>query len=156
MKGKEKVLEMLSEALANELTAINQYILHAEMMENWGYTRLAAIEKKHSIDEMKHAERIIERILFLEGHPNMSHYLKINIGKTIPEMFAHDLEAELMAVELYNRAAAICEAERDIGSRDLFIDLLKDEEEHVDWLEMQNDQIDHMGIENYLAEQIRG
>jgi len=155
MKGKEKVLEMLSEALANELTAINQYILHAEMMDNWGYKRLAAIEKKQSIDEMKHAEQIIERVLFLEGSPNMSRYLKINIGKTIPEMFRFDLDAELMAVELYNNAAQVCEAEKDIGSRDLFIELLKDEEEHVDWLEMQRDQIEHMGVENYLAEQIR-
>ncbi len=153
MKGNSKVLEALNEALSEELTAINQYILHSEMCENWGYDRLAAFIKKESIDEMKHAEILIERILFLDGTPNMSKYQKINIGQTVPAMIDNDLRLELNAVEMYNRLIVTAIAAKDNGTAELFKKLLKDEENHVDGLEEQQDQISGMGIQNYLANQ---
>ncbi len=153
MKGNAKVLEALNEALSEELTAINQYILHSEMCENWGYDRLAAFIKKESIDEMKHAETIIERILFLDGMPNMSKYQKINIGQTVPAMLDNDLRLELNAVEMYNRLIVTAIGAKDNGTAELFKKLLKDEEDHVDGLEEQLNQIDGMGLQNYLAVQ---
>ncbi len=153
MKGNAKVLDALNEALSEELTAINQYILHSEMCENWGYDRLAGFIKKESIDEMKHAEMLIERMLFLDGTPNMSKYQKINIGSTVPEMIDNDLHLELQAVALYNKLIEVAIAAKDNGTAELLKKLLKDEEAHVDGLEEQMDQIKGMGLQNYLAVQ---
>ncbi len=153
MKGNAKVLDALNEALSEELTAINQYILHSEMCENWGYDRLAGFIKKESIDEMKHAEMLIERMLFLDGTPNMSKYQKINIGSTVPEMIDNDLHLELQAVALYNKLIEVAIAAKDNGTAELLKKLLKDEEAHVDGLEEQLDQIKGMGLQNYLAVQ---
>ncbi len=153
MKGNAKVLDALNEALSEELTAINQYILHSEMCENWGYDRLAGFIKKESIDEMKHAEMLIERMLFLDGTPNMSKYQKINIGSTVPEMIDNDLHLELQAVALYNKLIEVAVAAKDNGTAELLKKLLKDEEAHVDGLEEQLDQIKGMGLQNYLAVQ---
>jgi len=156
MKGNPKVLDALQEVLKAELTAINQYFVHAEMCENWGYKRLAGLIKKESIDEMKHAEKLIEHILFLDGAPNMSDYFKINIGGTVPHQLANDLEVECAAVERLNRHIKTCDENGDAGSRELLEDILADEEEHVDWLEAQLHALGEMGIENYLAEQMKG
>lgn len=153
MKGNAKVLEALSEALSEELTAINQYILHSEMCEHWGYNRLSSFIKKESIDEMKHAETLIERLLFLEGTPNMSKYQKINIGPTVPEILDNDLRLELQAVAMYNKLIEVANAAKDNGTAELFKKLLKDEEDHVDGLEEQQDLIKGMGLQNYLAVQ---
>lgn len=153
MKGNAKVLDALNEALSEELTAINQYILHSEMCENWGFDRLAAFIKKESIDEMKHAEIIIERLLFLEGTPNMSKYQKINVGPTVPEIINNDLRLELQAVAMYNKLIEVAIAAKDNGTAELLKKLLKDEEDHVDGLEEQLDMIKGMGLQNYLAVQ---
>lgn len=152
MKGNQKVIEKLNHALREELTAINQYFIHAEMCESWGYDRLAKYIKKQSIDEMKHAEALIERILFLDGSPTMEP-LSLSIGKSVREMFTSDLALEVGAVALYNEAATFAAKELDNGSRDLFIKLLKDEEEHADWLETQLHQIAELGYERYLTTQ---
>ena len=152
MKGNPKVIEQLNHALREELTAINQYFVHAEMCENWGYDRLAKFIKKQSIDEMKHAESLMERIFFLDGTPSMEP-LALSIGKNVKEIFASDLALELGAVSMYNEAAMIAAEELDNGSRDLFIKLLKDEEEHADWLETQLHQIAEIGYERYLTTQ---
>ena len=155
MKGKPKVIALLNEALKEELTAINQYFLHAEMCENWHYSKLGDYIKKQSIDEMKHAEALIERILFLDGTPSMNELLQLTIGKNVKEQLAGDLKLELGAVEMYNRAVEVCRAEGDNASRELFERLLKDEEAHVDWLEAQAHQIKEIGYERYLTQQIR-
>ncbi len=152
MKGTPKVIEQLNRALREELTAINQYFVHAEMCENWGYDRLSKYIKKQSIDEMKHAESLMERIFFLDGTPNMEP-LALTIGKNVKEMIASDLKLELGAVVMYNDAARIAAEEKDHGSRDLFIKLLMDEEEHADWLETQLHQIAEIGYERYLTTQ---
>jgi len=154
MTGNAKVLEQLNRALREELTAINQYFLHAEMCESWGYSKLSKFIKKQSIDEMKHAESIIERILFLDGTPNMEP-LALNIGSTVLEMFKSDFDLEIGAVAMYNEAIQISADNRDNGSRDLFLTLLKDEEEHVDWLEAQLHQIKELGYERYLTMQLK-
>jgi bacterioferritin len=153
MKGTAEVLECLNEALSEELTAINQYFIHAEMFENWGYKKLAGFIKKQSIDEMKHAEKLIERILFLEGIPEMK-YQKLNIGKTIPQMIENDLKLELGAVEMYNRLIVAESKKNDYGTEEVFKKLLKDEEGHVDGLEEQVDGIRDMGLQVYLSVQI--
>lgn len=153
MKGNEKVLAELGKALREELTAINQYFLHAEMCENWGYKRLSAFIKKQSIGEMKHAEVLMERILFLDGIPAMDP-LSLTIGKNVKQMLEADLELEVAAVKQYNEAVATATAEKDNGSRDLLVKLLKDEEEHVDWLEAQLHQIEELGYERYLSLQM--
>jgi len=153
MKGSHKVIEELNKALREELTAINQYFLHAEMSENWGYERLSEYIKKQSIGEMKHAEALIERILFLDGTPTMKP-LDLTVGKNLQEMLQSDLDLELSAVEQYNAAIQIAVAEKDNGSRDLFVALLKDEEDHVDWLEAQMHQISELGYERYLTMQM--
>jgi bacterioferritin len=153
MKGSLKVIEELNKALREELTAINQYFLHAEMSENWGYERLSEYIKKQSIGEMKHAEALIERILFLDGTPTMKP-LDLTIGKNVREMLQGDLDLELSAVKKYNAAIQIAVIEKDNGSRDLFVALLKDEEDHVDWLEAQMHQISELGYERYLTMQM--
>ena len=152
MKGNPKVIKELNDALREELTAINQYFLHAEMCENWGYKKLSGYIKKQSIGEMKHAESLMERILFLDGTPSMEP-LALSIGKNVKGMIETDLKLELGAVVLYNEAARIAADEKDNSSRDLFIKLLKDEEEHVDWLEAQLHQIAELGYERYLTTQ---
>ena len=153
MKGSPKVIAELNKALREELTAINQYFLHAEMCENWGYDRLSEYIKKQSIGEMKHAEALIERILFLDGTPNMQP-LELTVGKNVQEMIQSDLDLELSAVKAYNAAIQIAVAEKDNGSRDLLVILLKDEEDHVDWLEAQMHQIRELGYERYLTMQM--
>lgn len=153
MKGSLKVLDELNKALREELTAINQYFLHAEMCENWGYDRLSEYIKKQSIGEMKHAEALMERILFLDGTPNMQP-LQLTIGKNVKDMIQGDLDLEVNAVKMYNAAIQIAVAEKDNGSRDLFVVLLKDEEQHVDWLEAQMHQIKELGYERYLTMQM--
>jgi bacterioferritin len=153
MKGNPKVLAELNKALQEELTAINQYFLHAEMCENWGYHKISDLIKKQSIGEMKHAEVLMERILFLDGTPSMMP-LQLNVGGTVKAMIESDLALEVSAVKQYNDAVAIATAEGDNGSRDLFVILLKDEEEHVDFLEAQMHQIKELGYERYLSMQM--
>ena len=155
MKGDKKVIEVLNEVLTAELTAINQYFVHAEMCENWGYTRLQRVIRKHSIGEMKHAEEVIERILFLEGIPNVQRLAKINIGETVEEQFRVDLALEMDALPRLNKGIEVCREAVDNGSRLLLEEILHEEEEHVDWLEAQIDQVAQVGIQNYLAQQIR-
>jgi bacterioferritin len=153
MKGNPKVIEQLNRALREELTAINQYFVHCEMYENWGYDRLSKRIKKQSIDEMKHAEALIERIFFLDGAPTMAP-LALSIGKNVKEMIESDLKAELGAIELYNEAALIAANEKDNSTRDLFIKLLKEEDGHADFLEIQLHQIEELGYERYLNSQV--
>jgi bacterioferritin len=152
MKGNQKVINELNKALREELTAINQYFLHAEMCENWGYTKLSEYIKKQSIGEMRHAESLMERILFLDGIPTMEP-LKLSIGSNVREMIQGDLDLEVSAVAQYNTAVQIATEQKDNGSRDLFVALLKDEEDHVDWLEAQMHQMKEMGYERYLTMQ---
>jgi bacterioferritin len=152
MKGNPKVIEHLNRALREELTAINQYFLHAEMCENWGYDRLAKYIKMQSIGEMKHAESLMERILFLDGTPSMEP-LKLSIGGNVKAMIEADLKLEIEAVAMYNESVRFATEEKDNGSRDLFVQLLKDEEDHVDWLEAQLHQITELGYERYLTMQ---
>jgi bacterioferritin len=154
MKGNGKVLQTLNKLLTEELTAVNQYIVHSEMCENWGYGRLHEIIKKRAIDEMKHAEKLIARILFLEGLPIVSTLNEIHIGGDIEKQLNNDHGAELDAVRSYNIAIKEAVEMQDNGSRELLESILKDEEDHVDWLEAQLDQINQMGIQNYLADQI--
>jgi bacterioferritin len=154
MKGDAEVVGLLNEALSEELTAINQYFLHAEICENWGYKKLASFEKKQSIDEMKHAEALLERILFLDGSPNMSNYRKLNIGRTVPEMIASDLKLELNACSMYNRLIDAAIKKEDQGTADLLKKLLKDEEAHVDGLEAQEAMIRDMGVQVFLSIQV--
>ncbi len=155
MKGNPKVLAALNEALHEELIAISQYFLHAEMCENWHYHKLGQFIKKQSIDEMKHAEELIERILFLDGIPKMTDPLQLTIGETVKDQLAADLKLEIAAVAAYNRAAETARNEGDNASRELFERLLKDEEKHVDWLEAQMHQIKELGYERYLSQQIK-
>jgi len=155
MQGNPKVIALLNDALKEELTAINQYFLHAEMCENWHYDKLGDYIKKQSIDEMKHAEVLIERILFLDGTPNMTELLHLSIGKNVREQLESDLKLEVAAVGMYNRAVKVCREEGDNASRELFERLLEGEEQHVDWLEAQIHQIGEIGYERYLSQQIR-
>jgi bacterioferritin len=155
MRGNEKVIAELNEALREELTAINQYFIHAEMCHNWGYHRLGSYIRKQSIDEMKHAEGLIERILFLDGTPTME-YLDLNIGQSVKDQIAADLKLEINAVAMYNKAIQVSREAMDDASRELFARLLKDEEEHVDWLEAQTHMIKEMGYERYLSNQAEG
>ena len=154
MKGNPKVIEALNEALHEELVAINQYFLHAEMCENWHYDRLGELIKKQSIGEMKHAEELIERILFLDGTPNLSKHIDLTVGKNVKEQIESDLKLEVGAVAMYNRAIETARQEHDNASRELFERLLRDEEEHVDWLEAQVHQMNELGYERYLTQQI--
>jgi bacterioferritin len=154
MRGNEKVLKDLGEALKAELTAINQYFLHAKMCENWGYFRLGAYYRKESIEEMVHAETLMERILFLEGTPNMSDIGSIKVGTNVKAQFESDLALEMNAVKQLNGAIKVAAEVGDNASRELFEEILSDEEEHVDYLEGQLHAIGEMGIENYLAQQL--
>ncbi len=150
MKGDEKVIDFLNEALKNELTAINQYWLHYRMLDNWGVARLAAFEREESIDEMKHADKLADRVLFLGGLPNFQLLGRLRVGETVEEILRADLAVEEEAIPLLKDAIAHCESVRDYVSRDLFADILESEEHHVDELEKQFEMIERMGIENYI------
>ena len=154
MKGDSKVIAVLNQVLKAELTAINQYFLHAEMCENWGYERMAEHTRDESIEEMTHAEKLMERILLLDGTPNMSDYFKINIGQTVKAQLENDLNLEYEAVKRLNSGIQTCVQAGDNGSRELLEKILLDEEHHIDWLEGQLHAIEEMGIENYLAQQL--
>jgi len=150
MKGDDQVIQLLNEALKNELTAINQYWLHYRMLDNWGVKRLADYERHESIDEMKHADRLAERILFLDGLPNFQMLGRLRIGETIEEVLRADLELEREALGQLKGAIAHCETVRDYVSRELFESILTSEEEHVDFLETQFEMIERMGLQNYI------
>lgn len=155
MKGDPKVIDLLNEILTGELTAINQYFLHAKMCQNWHYERLAEYIRKESIDEMKHADMLIERILYLEGLPNLQRLGKLNIGQTVLEMLNNDLAVEAVAIPLLNKAIEACRQAADNGTEALLTDILRSEEQHVDWLEGQLEQVKQIGEAHYLAQQIR-
>jgi bacterioferritin len=154
MKGDTTVIEHLNKVLKNELTAINQYFLHSRMFKDWGLNKLGDYEFGESVDEMKHADQLIERILFLEGLPNMQDMGKIRIGENVKEMLQCDLDLEQDAIPDLRAAIAYCEAHKDYVSRDVFDAILQSEEEHVDWLETQLDLIERIGLENYCQSQI--
>jgi bacterioferritin len=154
MKGDAKIIERLNLQLADELTAINQYMVHSEMCANWGYKHLHEATEKRAIEEMKHAEGLIARILFLEGQPSVSHLNKINIGARVEEQLSNDWTAEEGAIKAYNESIRLAVELGDNGTRDLFEDFLQAEENHIDWIEAQLDQIKQMGLQNYLAKQV--
>lgn len=154
MKGETKIIAALNHLLADELTAINQYMVQSEMCANWGYGRLHEAAEKRAIDEMKHAEKLIGRILFLEGIPIVSALNKIHIGDTVETQHRNDHEAESGAVKGYNDAIRLAAELGDNGTRELFEAILKDEEDHIDWIEAQLDQVTQLGIQGYLAEQL--
>jgi bacterioferritin len=154
MQGHPEVIALLNDVLTGELTAINQYFIHAKMCGNWGFERLEHKVREESIEEMKHAEALIERILFLDGVPNLQRLGNVLVGETVPEQFALDLQTEMAALELLRRAIATSNEVGDHGSRELFEHILVNEEEHVDWLETQQAAIERVGLENYLAEQL--
>jgi len=155
MKGNVKIIEALNDILTAELTGINQYFVHAKMCDNWGYERLAETIRKESMEEMKHAEELIERILFLEGVPNMQRLAKVKVGEKVAEQLKLDRELELEAVTRLNKAIALATDVGDNGSRELFEDILESEEDHVNWLEAQLELIQQVGEQNYLAQQMR-
>ena len=154
MQGDAEIIELLNEVLTAELTAVNQYFIHAKMQQNWGYLRIASHTRDESIDEMKHAERVVERILYLDGVPNMQRLGSIRVGEDVPEQIRLDLDVEYAAVERLNRCVAAAVAKGDNGSRELFEAILVDEEEHVDWLETPLAAIEAVGEANYLAQQL--
>jgi bacterioferritin len=153
MKGNEKVIAILNAFLADELTAISQYMVHSEMCANWQYTKLHEVTEKRAIGEMKHAEKLIARLLFLEARPVVHKLNPMAIGATVEEQLKNDLAAESGAIKAYNEGIRICLEVGDSGSRELIEDNLEDEEAHLDWLEAQLDQISHMGLQNYLLAQ---
>ncbi len=154
MKGNDKIIEKLNEVLTAELTAINQYFIHAKMCANWGYARLAGKIRAESIDEMKHADTLIERILYLDGIPNLQRLYKVNVGETVKEQFELDLELEKVAIARLNDGVAMCRELGDNGSRELLEHMLVSEEEHADWLETQLELMKQVGEQNYMAQQI--
>jgi len=154
MKGDAEVIEVLNGVLSAELTGVNQYFIHAMMCANWRYKKLAEHTRKESIEEMQHAQQVIERILYFDGVPNMQRYLKVNVGQSVPEQHEFDLALEKEAVVRLNHGVELCRTKGDNGSRALLEKLLRDEEEHVDWLEAQLQQIKDMGVQNYLAQQV--
>ena len=155
MKGDKRVLDVLNDVLTAELTTVNQYFLAARMLKNWGLERLASYYRKESIDEMKHAEKLIDRILFLEGVPNVQKLDKIMIGEKVEEQLKLDLDVEHVAVKRLNDGIIVCREVRDGGSEELLVHILESEEEHVDWLETQLDLISRLGLQAYLAEQMK-
>lgn len=154
MKGHQKIIDKLNELLSEELTAINQYMVHSEMCDNWGYERLHKVEEKRAVDEMRHAEKLIARILFLEGIPIVSNLNKINIGAAVEKQHVNDHAAESDAIAHYNTGIKLAVELGDNGTRELLESILRDEETHIDWIEAQLDQISQMGIQNYLVEQL--
>jgi bacterioferritin len=154
MKGSDEVIQVLQDVLCAELTAVNQYFIHARLCQNWRYMRLAEFIKKESVEEMRHAQKVIDRILYFEGTPNMQKYMKINVGHGVAEQLNFDLELEYQAVARLNKGIEVARAQADNGTRALLEEILKDEEEHVDWLEAQLYQVKEMGLENYLTQQI--
>ncbi len=154
MKGDKKVLDALNDVLTAELTAINQYFLHSRICADWGYTKIASKVYEESIDEMKHAQKLVDRILFLEGMPNLQKLNKLNIGETVPEQFQSDLQMEYDAVERFRKAVLVATEARDFTTREMFETMLVDEERHVDWLESQLKIISDIGEKAYLAEQL--
>jgi bacterioferritin len=150
MEGSPKVVDILNEALSAELTAVNQYFAAAKLADNWGYSKLAEHNREESIDEMRHAERLIERVLFLEGHPNMQRLFTVRVGESVREQFELDLEMEREAVQRYRRGIQTCIEEGDPGTRVLFEEKLREEEAHVDWLETQFEAMEQLGLQNYL------
>ncbi len=154
MRGDPRVIEVLNEVLTAELTAVNQYFIHAKLMQDWGYLKLGASTRAESIDEMKHAEQLIERILFLGGVPNMQRYFPVRVGETVPEQFQLDLEVEYAAIERLNRGIAVCVEAGDNGSRELLEAILVSEEQHTDWLETQLETIRQIGEQLYLSQQL--
>jgi len=155
MKGDAKVIDFLNEVLTNELTSVNQYFLHARICENWGYERLWKKIRSESIDEMKHADELIERILFLEGMPNVQRLGKVTIGENVPEQLKLDLEVERTAIGVLNRGIELCRGQGDNGSAELLEHILEGEEEHANWLEAQLELIAQVGVQNYLAQQVK-
>jgi bacterioferritin len=155
MKGNDQVIDVLNEVLTGELTAINQYFIHAKMCHNWGYERLHKKVRAESIDEMKHAEALIERVLYLDGVPNVQRYWKVQVGQTVKEQITADLSVEKKAIELLNRGIELARSVGDNGSRDLLERILVSEEDHADWLEAQLVLIEQAGEANYLAQQIK-
>ncbi len=154
MKGNEKIIEQLNARLADELAAISQYFVHAELCDNWRYSKLHEVIRKRSIAEMIHAERLIERIIFLEGRPIVSHPGKMMIGDKVPKMHENDHGSEVIAITGYNETIKLAAELGDNNTKVLLESILKEEEEHIDWIEAQQDQIKQMGVENYLEEQI--
>jgi bacterioferritin len=154
MKGNDEVIQVLQDVLCAELTAINQYFIHARMCENWRYKRLAEHTRKESIEEMKHAQVLIDRILYFDGAPNMQKYMKINVGSSVPEQHKNDLQVEYDAVARLNTGIELARNRGDNGTRALLEGILRDEEEHIDWLEAQLHQIAEIGADNYLAQQL--
>jgi bacterioferritin len=154
MQGDPEIIELLNEVLTAELTAINQYFVHATMQQNWGYLKLAEHSRDESIDEMRHAETLCDRILYLEGHPNLQRLGSVRVGETVPEQMQLDLELEYAAIERLNRCVATAVAKGDNGSRDLFETLLVDEEEHADWLETQIGAMEALGEQLYLSQHL--
>lgn len=155
MRGHEKIIELLNEVLTAELTAVNQYWVHARMCQNWGYERLWKKIRAEAIGEMKHADELVERVLYLDGVPNLQRYGKVNIGQSVPEQLKLDLDVEKEAIARLNGGVALCVELGDNGTRSLLEEILVSEEEHADWLEAQLDLIEQVGAQNYLAEQIR-
>ena len=155
MKGKDQIVTLLNDVLTHELTSINQYFLHARMCENWGYERLWKKVREESIEEMRHADRLIDRILFLEGVPNVQRLGKVNVGQTVPEQLKLDLDLERKAVGMLNEGIELCRTQGDDGSRELLEEILGSEEEHASWLEAQVSLLRQVGETGYLAQQIR-
>jgi bacterioferritin len=154
MQGQPQIIELLNSVLRKELTGVNQYFVHAKMCENWGYQVLAKVNRDEAMDEMKHAEKIIDRILFLDGTPNMSSYDRIMIGNNVKQQLESDLALEMAALQVLGPGVKLCLELGDTGSREFLEHIIVDEEQHVDWIEAQLHKIDELGYENYLAEQI--
>jgi bacterioferritin len=155
MKGHDQIISLLNDVLTHELTSINQYFVHARMCENWGYERLWKKIRAESIDEMKHADRVIARVLYLNGIPNLQRLGKVQVGETVPEQLRIDLDTERIAVKMLNAGIELCRSLSDNGTREMLEDILVDEEEHADWLEAQLTLLAQVGEQNYLAQQIK-